>query len=71
VQTEGILLHDMNGVVCVLLHDEYTYDMVCILLHHINDIACLLLDDTYTSDYGVATISRPLKIIGLFCKRAL
>ena len=28
-----MLLHDMNGVVCVLLHDEYTYDMmVCVLL---------------------------------------
>jgi len=26
---------------------------------------------TYESKYGVATISRLLKMIGLFCKRAL
>ena len=25
----------------------------------------------YSSPYGVATISRPLRIIGLFCKRVL
>jgi len=28
-------------------------------------------DMTHICDYGVATISRSLKIIGLFCKRAL
>jgi len=30
-----------------------------------------LLDEQFKYSYGVATISRLLKIIGLFCKRAL
>ena len=30
-----------------------------------------IINAPYTYDYGVATISRMLKNIGLFCKRAL
>ena len=72
-------------IVCVLLvcvqqntyhveykyDDEYAYEIVCVLRHHINDIVYLPLVDANTYDYGVATISRLLKMIGLFCKRAL
>ena len=41
---------------------EYTYPYTYILTHHL---------DLWTCCYGVATISRLLKITGLFCKRAL
>ena len=37
---------------------------------HIHTYPCLVRDSVQTR-YGVATISRLLKIIGLFCKRAL
>ena len=50
------------GIVCLFAHSTSH-----ILLQRWGDVGCCLQDTCY----GVATISRRLKIIGLFCKRAL
>ena len=56
--------------VCVPLHvcvSHYIY--ISMYVMYVSGVCvCASL---YTSRYGVATISRLLKIIGLFCKRAL
>jgi len=62
-------------IVCVCI--RVTYACVCVCVYMSSMSVCVYLchlwvENIHASDwYGVATISRLLKIIGLFCKRAL
>jgi len=60
----ALMPHQVMGIICVCVY-------VCVyvsLFETRSWCVCVYVSQT---EYGVASISRLLKIIGLFCKRAL
>ena len=54
-------IYTHNTYICVCLHDIYIY--MCVLNNH--------AETSRISCYGMASVSRIDRIIGLFCERAL
>ena len=61
--------------VCGMTHSYVTLDSCCSVLQCVavccSVLQCVAVYHVWVVSYGVATISRLLQIIGLFCKRAL
>ena len=69
-------MYSLKNIIRMLPVRMYVYTYVYMYMHA--DIICThrytytyIRWKTLSGSYGVATISRLLKIIGLFCKRAL